>query len=355
MSWVGLTGLLVRDGRGSIPSLVSGGEQRTRCSLTWQSLVLSSILKLIVGISYTIIAPLIMLFLVITFSLFYFTYLHNFLYVYEFTVDTGGLSFPRALFQTMTGIYFAEICLIGLFLVSPGARAQGIVMIVVLVLTMIFQYQLSSSFDPLITYLPIDVQDEVYPEVQEQKVAEGHHPDEEARYSQQRIVQPKGIGDAVVPAVTAKSDPADTRGVGDDIPAMPDPAHTDIHAAKSPRRVLPSLTPNSKSPLKKLGKKKLDEISEDEELDITLQRKLRHELTMEEMTQIAFSHEALRARPPVIWIPEDELGIARDEIYHTKLESDDGIAISSEGAKLNDKFKIEWTANPPDYIYIDTI
>ena len=47
-----------------------------------------------------------------------------------------------------------------------------------------------------------------------------------------------------------------------------------------------------------------------------------------------------RACPPSLWIPENELGIAQDEIYHTKREGGDEIQMSSEGATLNAKGKI---------------
>src|SRR5271156_5874746 len=106
-----------------------------------------------------------MIFVITTFSLFYFTYLHNFLYVYEFPTDTGGLAFPKAIYQTMTGIYFAEVCLIGLFFITSGARAQGVVMVVVLVITVLFQIELQEKFDPLITYLPVDIQEELHSQV----------------------------------------------------------------------------------------------------------------------------------------------------------------------------------------------
>src|SRR5579859_5949672 len=135
-----------------------------------------------------------MLFVITTFSLFYFTYLHNFLYVYEFTTDTGGLSFPRAIYQTMTGLYFAEVCLTGLFFITSGARPQGIVMVVVLVLTILFHMKLASSFDPLITYLPIDVQEELMGEVRQQKLDDGQKPEEDEEFKGQRQ-GPKGLGD----------------------------------------------------------------------------------------------------------------------------------------------------------------
>jgi calcium permeable stress-gated cation channel len=344
------------------------------------------------GLSYAIISPLIMLFVITTFSLFYFTYLHNFLYVYEFTTDTGGLSFPRAIYQTMTGIYFAEICLIGLFFITSGARPQGIVMVVVLVITALFQVKLTRMFDPLITYLPIDIQEELMSKVQEQKVDEGRNLDEEEQFQGQRE-QPSGIGDTSAETSTPSARKSSVASRKPSIPDSPprlnklpfepsqsealkqvqfeEPGRLDdtkFHpAAQSDLRWRPSI----KTRVKKLKdgmtdipipyipgitKKKLEtDDSDSEDPDTALQRKFTKELTHEELTAIAFQHEALRARPPILWIPDDELGIARDEIYHTHLECGDEIAMSCEGATMDSKGKIVWSGNPPDYVSIPAI
>ena len=310
-----------------------------------------------------------MIFVVVTFFLFYFTYLHNFLYVYEFTTDTGGLSFPTALFQTMTGLYFGEICLIGLFFITSGARPQGIVMVVVLALTILYHLQLSSSFAPLIQYLPIDIQEELYAQVQEQKVAEGRKPDEEAEFRQQKI-GPRGIGDTS-PAPTRQPEMPSQIPRSDGIRNLDekvqertcDPTNVDENkldpASQSDGRFMTKLRDvkniGRKVQIPGLSKKKPEELDENELINIDLQRKFTHELTDEELTAIAFQHEALRARPPILWIPEDELGVARDEIYHTQLETHEGIGMTCEGARLNEKFKIVWYGNPPDYIHIPSI
>ena len=289
-----------------------------------------------------------MLFVITTFSLFYFTYLHNFLYVYEFTTDTGGLSFPRAIYQTMTGLYFLEICLFGLFFITSGARAQGVVMVVVFILTIVFHVQLVSTIDPLITYLPIDIQEVLLNKVEEQKETEE--------------------GRKLADEESSKGQREGTRGVGDlqQIPENP----TNLSQSSSPERKVdlkeaepttdlkwrPSLKTRIKGArIPGLHKKKT---SEDEDLDSPLSdliRKHTRELTAEERTAIAFQHEALRARPPILWIPEDELGIAQDEIYHTKREGGDEIQMSSEGATLDAKGKISWLGNPPDYVEFQTI
>lgn len=315
-----------------------------------------------------------MLFVVTTFSLFYFTYLHNFLYVYEFTTDTGGLSFPRAIYQTMTGIYFAEICLTGLFFITSDARAQGIVMLVVLVLTILFHIKLASSFDPLITYLPIDVQEELMSEVRQQKLDDGEKPDEDEEFRGQRQGE-RGVGDTQsVPRMpTVSPEPPQLTNLDFESSEQPKPEvnfeeptrldDTKLHpAAQSDIRWRPLIKSrvrkiNDKIYIPGITKKKRPHMDDDqdEDRDINLQRKFTHELTHEELTSIAFQHEALRSRPPILWIPNDELGIAQDEINHTRRECGDEIAITCEGATMNARGKIIWEGNPPDYVAIPTI
>jgi calcium permeable stress-gated cation channel len=313
------------------------------------------------------------LFVITTFSLFYFTYLHNFLYVYEFTTDTGGLAFPKAIYQTMTGIYFAEICLIGLFFITSGARPQGIVMVVVLVLTILFQIKLASSFDPLITYLPIDIQEELMSQVREQKLDEGRKPDEEAEFQGERQGE-EGLGDTTsVPKMS--SIPSEPPQIGKLALESSRPPPQDVEfddsakldttsdhpATQSDLRWRPSI----KSRVRKINdkfsipglskKKKIDMDDDNDDLDTDLQRKFSHELTHEELVAIAFQHEALRARPPILWIPNDELGIAQDEIEHTKRECGEDVAITCEGARLDSKGRIVWEGKPPDYVAIPAI
>lgn len=322
-----------------------------------------------------------MIFVIITFSLFYFTYLYLFLYVCEFTADTGGLAFPRAIYQTMTGLYFAEVCLIGLFFITPGARAQGVVMVVVLVITILFQMQLAGSFDPLITYLPVDIQEELASQVQEQKLDEGRDLDEEAAFQGQG--QGKIGSEDISSSKEGKSDAANTSSspeaspqlnqfnfespesskpaVGDDEP-LEELDNSEIQPAiESDSRWRPSILQhvqrmNEKLSIPGLTKKRTEDGDDDDEnVDTSFARKLAHELTHEELIAIAFQHEALRARPPVLWLPEDELGIARDEIHHTKLECGEEIQITCEGATLDSKGNIIWQQNPPDYVYIPII
>ncbi|EGE00926.1 hypothetical protein TESG_08214, partial [Trichophyton tonsurans CBS 112818] len=120
----------------------------------------------VLGLIYCIISPLILIFSVLTFGLFWIVYRHNTLYVTKFRVDTGGLLFPRAVNQLFTGLYVMEICLIGMFSLirdhkgKMAGLGQAICMTVLFVSTGLFQYSLNNAFRPLLRYLPLTLGDE---------------------------------------------------------------------------------------------------------------------------------------------------------------------------------------------------
>lgn len=120
----------------------------------------------VIGIIYSVIAPLILVFMLIIFSLYWIVFRYNILYVYRFQIDTGGLLFPTAVNQLFTGVYVMEIVLIGYFFISRGPNGnvscvpQAIIMIVALVLTIVYHYLLNDTFRPLLRYLPITLEDE---------------------------------------------------------------------------------------------------------------------------------------------------------------------------------------------------
>ena len=119
-----------------------------------------------IGLIYSVIAPLILVFNIITFSLFWFVYRYQTLYVTKFTRDTGGLLYPNAINSTFTGLYVMEVCLAAMFFLvrdaqgSASCLGQGIGMVVILVLTAIFQILLNQAFSPLFRYLPITLEDD---------------------------------------------------------------------------------------------------------------------------------------------------------------------------------------------------
>ncbi|KAI5284458.1 hypothetical protein KEM54_001319, partial [Ascosphaera aggregata] len=119
-----------------------------------------------IGLIYCIISPLIMIFNVLTFSLFWFVYRYNTLYVTKFRLDTGGLLFPTAINQLFTGLYIMEVCLVGMFFLvrdqynKLACQGQAIIMIVVFILTVVYQWLLNKEFRPLFMYIPMSIEDD---------------------------------------------------------------------------------------------------------------------------------------------------------------------------------------------------
>jgi len=144
-----------------------------------------------IGIIYSVVSPLILVFNVITFSLFWFVYRYNTLYVTRFTLDTGGLLFPNAINCTFVGVYVLEVALIGLFFLVRSENddvvctGQAIGMIVILILTAIYQILLNNAFSPLYRYLPITLEDDAARRDEEfaraMRLKHGHHSHQHAK------------------------------------------------------------------------------------------------------------------------------------------------------------------------------
>lgn len=120
-----------------------------------------------IGLIYSIVSPIILVFNIVTFTLFWIAYRYQTMFVTRFTRDTGGLLFPNAINCTFVGIYVMEVALIGMFFLvtdesgSAGAcSSQAIGMIVLLILTAGYHILLHLAFSPLYRYLPITLEDD---------------------------------------------------------------------------------------------------------------------------------------------------------------------------------------------------
>jgi len=107
----------------------------------------------VIAITYSIIAPLVMGFAAVGFGLVYIAVRYNSMFVINNNIDTKGLAYGKALQQLMTGIYLAEICLIGLFAINT-APGPIVLMAVFLVGTIIYHVMLNMALNPLIQDLP---------------------------------------------------------------------------------------------------------------------------------------------------------------------------------------------------------
>ncbi|CAI4961762.1 ANL_HP_G0008450.mRNA.1.CDS.1 [Saccharomyces cerevisiae] len=109
----------------------------------------------VITFSYSIISPLILLFAAVAFFLLYIAYLYNLTYVYQESPDARGIYYPRALFQTIVGIYIGQICLLGLFAVGKG-WGPIVLQVIGICVTVLIHLHLSAAFDHLSKVIPVD-------------------------------------------------------------------------------------------------------------------------------------------------------------------------------------------------------
>ncbi|KAJ5908701.1 hypothetical protein N7495_001383 [Penicillium taxi] len=115
----------------------------------------------VIALTYSCISPLILGFAFFGLYLVYQAYRYNFLYVYDIEIDTRGLVYPRALQHLLTGLYLAEVCMIGLFAIK-GAVGPLIIMLIFLIGNVLAHISLNEALAPLNTFLPrsLDAEEE---------------------------------------------------------------------------------------------------------------------------------------------------------------------------------------------------
>lgn len=347
-----------------------------------------------------------MVFNITTFSLFWLVYRYNTLYVTKFRFDTGGLLFPKAINQLFTGLYVMELCLIGLFFlvrdadvngnsVGTPCKGQAIIMIIVLIFTVLYQFLLNNAFGPSFRYLPITLEDEAvmrdeeFARAQEKRwrLADGEREGDdindlleererrsleeskkaeeielkeiEARRERSRL-DPKDL-DGLLPDAVTKILPLPKKGAwaersrqrahtqgSNAIQAnnmlSPEHAHASHHRHHHQSRNPTDIEAQRSGT--KIGEALFSGLNDEIE-DLTPEER-------DKLVQRAFQHSALRARRPVIWIPRDDLGVSDDEILRTQKFSEH-IWISNEFIGLDGKCKVIYRKSPPDFSEVDLI
>ncbi|KJZ79819.1 hypothetical protein HIM_00533 [Hirsutella minnesotensis 3608] len=342
-----------------------------------------------IGLVYCVIAPLISIFVVITFSLLWLAQRYAMLYVNRFETDTGGVLYPRAINQTFTGIYFMELCMAGLFFIVQDTRgkhtctAHGIIMIIVAILTIVYQTLLNKSFAPLFRFLPITFEDEAVLR------DEAFQRAQDVRFGLDRSESRNDTdprGDDQLTASTGEGSSRLADYDEKDIESSRDgpeqehqnqqrhQLHRQIkqvgHWAKDGGKHVGSRIKDGGNQVRKLGDntKAVRYRRRQRQRDLEAQRAIGdalygglhddiEDLTPEErdmLTRHAFKHYALRAKRPTVWIPRDDLGVSDDEIRRTH-DYSEHIWISNEGTALDSKLRVVYGKNPPDFSEVDII
>ena len=287
-----------------------------------------------------------LVFVSMTFTLFWVAYRHNYYYVQRNKVDTHGLLFNNAIAQLFAGIYVLEIALIGLFFLVRDSEdtavcsPQAIIMIVVLVLTAGFHFLMEGHLRPLYEFLPVTLEDTAV--------------DAEVRQG----FLSKAMG----------SQQMDGSGDLDDFEL----------SELSPRRNLDAITrdksisataANARSALSRLKKEisaKVPEIQAHipKPIDTSRRQEVADQLAAalagypDELSDLspeereaelraAFQDPATRDPPPIIWLPQDPAGISDDAMKQAG-KYGRYLQYSNTGAYLTSKNKCEVTQPAPD-------
>jgi len=328
--------------------------------------------------------------MLITFSLFWFTYRYQMIYVSYAKAETNGLIFPKAVNQLFTGLYFLELCLVGLFFLQENEKGEqscfphAIVMIIMGVFTVLFQVVLNRAFGPLFTYLPITFEDEAVMRDEEWQRAQasrweknadehqslnsqqdGYWPGDEheqARREEQNKEQYESYElsnmDGSAPSANYGRSPRPDAGSRKTSWAnrsrRSSNSHSHSHRKKSKK---------SKDPLDIITntlRKGLDDVAKpirDAEAQVLPAGNLFDEVDDEladiepearqKLIKRSFQHPATRAIQPAVWIPHDELGVAKDEIERTSAFTK-RVWITSVNARLDAGGKVIYRGLPPD-------
>jgi hypothetical protein len=351
----------------------------------------------VIGIIYSVVSPLILIMMLITFSLFWFTYRYQMIYVSYAKAETNGLVFPKAINQLFTGLYFLQLCLVGLFFLQKDGDCfpHGVIMIITLGFTVLYQFVLNRAFGPLFTYLPITFEDEAVMRDEEFQRAQASRWDKEdaehqpltaeddarmtaedrelAHLEQMNREDVKKYGDSSAVAGTYEMKNLDSnRSTSNALTATPRRDRRGSNWAQQSRK-----SSNSRSRSQSHGQKKhkrkdpldvlantlkqgLDDITRpvrDIEAQVLPSANLFDDIDDEladiepearqKLIKRSFQHPASRAIQPAVWIPHDELGVAKDEIQRTSAFTS-RVWITSVNARLDARGNVMYKGLPPD-------
>ncbi|KAF3010048.1 hypothetical protein E8E13_011522 [Curvularia kusanoi] len=347
-----------------------------------------------IGIIYSVISPLIIIMMIITFSLFWFTYRYQMIYVSYAKAETNGLIFPKAINQLFTGVYFLELCLIGLFILQHEyCVPHVIIMVVVMVFTVLFQISLNRAFGPLFTYLPITFEDEAvardeeFQRAQEARWTEAENAEHESLMGENAAKTAEERERAHMEAMDRLNTQQTPRTENEafelkvlDSPersrksnwANKNKSRTSVngnhngsrsrsrshatpkkHKRKDPldafadtlKRGLHDVTDGVSRPVRDIESQVLPTANLFDNIDDELQD-IEPE-ARQKLIKRSFQHPATRTIQPAVWIPHDELGISKDEIQRTSAFSS-RIWITSVNARLDGRGKVMYRGLPPD-------
>ncbi|KAG9313522.1 hypothetical protein JVU11DRAFT_5849 [Chiua virens] len=265
-------------------------------TVAWGTLFPGITLLTVITLGYSIISPIINGLSVLAFFLFYLLYKYLFLYQYTqtSTTDTGGLFYPKAMQHVFVGLYVQQICLCALFFLArdennnASAVPEGILTVVLICLTAGFQIVINASYDPLISALPLTIADKTHR-------SEGSTEAEPVRKSDEK-----------------RRDTIDS-----------------------------AIDPSTSQPT--MQRKGTDSSPDGEEVDAYFDDV--HFLTFDGTVDYGFTQPALARPQRIVWIPEDTLGLGKEEVAANE---GSGVLATTAGVTMDAKGHVAVHAPPVD-------
>ncbi|RXK37761.1 hypothetical protein M231_05010 [Tremella mesenterica] len=340
---------------------------KTRYTLhttTWGTTFPGVTVYSVIVIAYCVISPIINGFGALFFLLSALVYKYLFLWVKDQSPDsdTGGLFFPKAVTHTFVGIYVQQVCLCALFFLAK-ALPQGIIMVVLIVLTAGMHLVISQSFSPLINPLPMtlaqigqsaDPTSEAVKAVKEMF----SDPSPDQRFSsdnssQERLTKPNlytaspetkrapGKSAILQAQATEKSNQSLPTPAASTTPGPPQPlfSNGDVELGSLPNTLQdPSARAHTA----------FEPEDEDEAYFAVPGGPGVVRTTEQDPNDVyAFFHPATKEPQPVLWLPRDELGLCEAEI---EANAAAGVESTCKGSVLNQKGRVQISGPPPDYL-----
>ncbi|EAT92483.2 hypothetical protein SNOG_00988 [Parastagonospora nodorum SN15] len=274
--------------------------------MQWGKLFPKYVNFVIIAIAYACIAPLVLGFAALGLGLFYYSYRYQLLYTNQPKVDTKGHCYTLALQQILTGIYIAELCLFGLFSLR-NATGPSIMIALLFVATVIFNYTTNRYFAPLEQYLPADLALESGDDEQAPLLSAAEEGEADALRNTEsnidRLTSRARVPKKVVTPIARFLQP---------------------HIFASHTAMKEWLREGDFDP---------DDVPEYSEEDLNK----------------AYLNPAYTSKTPVVWLARDSIGVSKSEIQANESA---GIQCSDQGTWINEKGELKWSSDNFDEVPI---
>ncbi|KAI1323188.1 hypothetical protein F5Y16DRAFT_384431 [Xylariaceae sp. FL0255] len=258
-----------------------------------------------ISLSYAGIAPLMLGFSTIGMTLFYLAWRYKIFYITDTQIDTRGLIYPRALKQLFVGIYVAELAMIGL-LGTSVAIGPLVLMVIFTIFTALVHITINKALDPLLYNLP-------------RTLAE-----EEAS----RSAHGNSIEDGFNGVDSEHGEKNGKNGMnGENASGLK--SGSAPKTDKSGKKI--GVFAKFFKPWKYCDYETMRRLVPQEDFSV-------YQQYAEEVERDAYFPPSVSSTTPLLWIPEDRMGISKQEVRDTGKV----IPITDEGCTLSDKNKLEW-------------